>query len=81
MQYDAADKKTDQEDPASYTLEGTNLENVEDILLQKYTFSLQSSGQFCIGGQFENEVVNLTNGDYNGNLYLRKNGISDSLNL
>ena len=44
----------------------------QDIHLQKYTFSLQSPGQFCIGGQFENEVVNLTNGDYNGNLYLRK---------
>ena len=29
MQYDAADKKTDQEDP--YTLEGTNLENIESI--------------------------------------------------
>ena len=31
MQYDAADKKTDQEDQASYTLEGTDLENVESI--------------------------------------------------
>ena len=31
MQYDAADKKTDQEDPCSYTLEGTDLENVESI--------------------------------------------------
>ena len=31
MQYDAADKKTDQEDPSSYTLEGTDLENVESI--------------------------------------------------
>ena len=37
MQYDAADKKTDQEDPwikkihASYTLEGTDLEKVESI--------------------------------------------------
>ena len=29
MQYDAADKKMDQE--ASYTLEGTDLENVESI--------------------------------------------------
>ena len=32
MQYDAADKKTDQQNPcfhASYTLEGTDLENVE----------------------------------------------------
>ena len=31
MQYDAADKKTDQEDPCLYTLEGTDLENVESI--------------------------------------------------
>ena len=32
MQYDAADKKTDQEDPCFIiTLEGTDLENVESI--------------------------------------------------
>ena len=31
MQYDAADKKTDQEDPWLYTLEGTDLDNVESI--------------------------------------------------
>ena len=34
MQYDAADKKTDQEDPCfiyTCTLEGTDLENVESI--------------------------------------------------
>ena len=31
MQYDAADKKTDQEDPCFIALEGTDLENVESI--------------------------------------------------
>ena len=31
MQYDAADKKTDQEDPCFIYLEGTDLENVESI--------------------------------------------------
>ena len=28
---------------------------------------------FCIGGQFENEVVNLTSGDYNGKWFFSQN--------
>ena len=39
MQYVAADKKTDQEIHASYTLEGTDLENVESIKYLGVTIS------------------------------------------
>ena len=34
---------------------------------QKYTLSFQYTGPFYDGGQFENVVVKLTYGDYNGN--------------
>ena len=34
---------------------------------KKYTLSFQYTGPFYDGGQFENAVVKVTYGDYNGN--------------
>ena len=34
---------------------------------KKYTLSFQYKGSFYDGGQFENAVVKVTYGDYNGN--------------
>ena len=39
MQYDAADKKTDQEDPCFIYLRGTDLENVESIKYLRVTIT------------------------------------------
>ena len=38
-----------------------------------YTLSFQYTGPFYDGGQFENAVVKLTYGDYNGNTLSVKN--------
>ena len=38
-----------------------------DVISQKYTLSFQYTGSFYDGGQFENAVVKVTYGYYNGN--------------